>query len=219
MLQTSLTPSSGAAAASGAGSAASAMSDMFTRLLVAQIQNQDPTAPTDPSTYVNQLATLSQTQSMQAMTAATNSNASILQSLQVLALGAQVGSTVTATSSSVVLDTTKVDGGFTLADATTKTDLVLTGGDGRKHTIALGAKNPGDVAFSIDPVALGLAPGNYSIAVATSSTEAPAVQISGTLSSVKLSASGSVALIVANLGAISPSAVTGFAGPSPTKHD
>lgn len=188
-------------------------SDMFTKLLVAEIQNQDPTSPTDPTTFVNQLAQLSQTESLQNMSDLTSANASVLQSMQVIAMGAQVGSTVTADATSVTLASTPVDGGFTLASGTTKTDLVLTGSDGQKHTISLGAQNAGDVAFTIDPAALGLAPGSYSMALQTSTGEQPTLTIDGTLQSVKLSSSGSVSLVVSNLGEISPSAVTSFNGP------
>ena len=199
-------------------SGASTTSDMFTKLLVAQIKNQDPTAPTDPSTFVNQLAQLSQTESIQNMSDLTSANASILQSLQVLAMGAQVGSTVSATTGTVTLDSTPVSGSFTLANASSKANLLLTGSDGQKHSIPLGAQKAGDVPFSIDPAALGLAPGSYSVAVESDAATPPDVQISGTLTSVKLASSGSVALVVSNLGEVAPSAVTGFNGPAATPH-
>jgi len=64
-MQTNLSTSGGA----GAGAApaapltgAAATKDMFTKLLVAQIRNQDPLSPTDPSQFVNQLTQLSQTE-------------------------------------------------------------------------------------------------------------------------------------------------------------
>jgi flagellar basal-body rod modification protein FlgD len=214
MLQPNLLSSPSTAATSGTAAAtgASTTSDMFTKLLVAQIQNQDPTAPTDPSTFVNQLATLSQTESLQSMTDATSANASILQSLQVLAMGAQVGSTLTATSTSVTLADAPVSGSITLANGTSKTNLVLTGSDGQKHSIALGPQNAGAVPFTLDPSSLGLAPGTYSMAVEDDAADSPPVQITGTLSSVQLSAAGSVTLVVSNLGNVAPSAVTGFSG-------
>ena len=94
MMQTS--PTGGAAG--GAGSATggaiaqalggSEMSHMFTTLLVAQIRNQNPLEPTDPSEFVAQLTQLSQTESMQALVAQSGAQASTLNSLQTLALGA-----------------------------------------------------------------------------------------------------------------------------------
>jgi flagellar basal-body rod modification protein FlgD len=215
-MQTNPTSSSGAGANNSSSAAApngaSVTSDMFTKLLVAQIQNQDPTAPTDPSTFVNQLATLSQTESLQSMTDATSANASILQSLQVLAMGAQVGSTLTATSTTVNLADTPVDGSVTFANGTSKANLVLTGSDGQKHSVALGPQNAGTVPFTLDPASLGLAPGTYSMAVEDDAGDAPPVQITGTLSSVQLSTAGNVTLVVSNLGNVAPSAVTGFSG-------
>ena len=65
------TNAAGAGAAStgaNAAPAANTMSDskeMFTKLLVAQIQNQDPLEPSDPSQFVQQLTQLSQTEAMQ----------------------------------------------------------------------------------------------------------------------------------------------------------
>jgi flagellar basal-body rod modification protein FlgD len=191
---------------------ASATEDMFTKLLVAQIQNQDPLSPTDPTQFVNQLAQLSQTESLQNLSTLTSNNASVLQSLQVLALGAQVGSSVSVTGTSVNVATDKISGSITLANTESSTTLELTGTDGKKHDIVLGSQAPGTVPFTIDPAALGLAPGTYSMAVLTSSNEDAPIDVSGTLGSVRLSASGSVVLNVSNVGEVAPSAVTGFNG-------
>jgi len=91
-MQANLSTNAGAGAqASGAlpiGNAA-ATSDMFTKLLVAQIKNQDPLEPTDPSQFVKQLTQLSQTESLQSLASQATTNASLLQSIQALALGAQ----------------------------------------------------------------------------------------------------------------------------------
>ncbi len=43
------------------------MTQLFTRLLIAQIKNQNPLEPTDPSQFVSQLTQLSQVESMQQM--------------------------------------------------------------------------------------------------------------------------------------------------------
>jgi flagellar basal-body rod modification protein FlgD len=194
------------------GNTAAATQDMFTKLLVAQIQNQDPLQPTDPSQFVNQLTQLSQTESLQNLSTLTSSNSSVLQSMQVIALGAQVGSNVVATTSAVTLGTDSIAGAFTLANSSSKTTLALTGSDGVEHDIALGSVPPGNVPFTIDPATLGLAPDTYQIAVTTSSGEKPAVGIDGRLQSVQLSSTGTVVLNVSNLGQVSPSAITAFNG-------
>jgi len=189
-----------------------ATQDMFTKLLVAQIRNQDPLAPTDPSQFVNQLTQQAQTEAMQNLSTLTSANASVLQSMQVLALGAQVGSEVMVNTSTVQLDSAKVSGSIALSSNSSKTTLTLKDAADKEYKIELGAKAAGSVAFTIDPQQLGLPAGTYTMAVTTSSGEKPSVDIAGKLSSVRLSSSGSMILNVANLGEVSPGAITGFNG-------
>lgn len=203
---------SGNATSNAVASQNNATQDMFTKLLVAQIRNQDPLAPTDPSQFVNQLTQQAQTEAMQNLSTLTSANASVLQSMQVLALGAQVGSEVMVNSSTVQLDSSKVSGSIALSSNSSKTTLTLKDAADKEYTIELGAKAAGNVPFTIDPQALGLPAGTYTMAVTTSSGEKPSVDIAGKLSSVRLSASGSMILNVANLGEVSPGAITGFNG-------
>lgn len=189
-----------------------ATQDMFTKLLVAQIRNQDPLSPTDPSQFVNQLTQQAQTEAMQNLATLTSANASVLQSMQVLALGAQVGSEVMVNTTSVQLDSSKVNGTISLSSNSSKTTLTLKGSNDKEYTIELGSKSAGSVPFSIDPQALGIPADTYTMAVTTSSAEKPSIDIAGKLSSVRLSASGSMILNVANLGEVSPGAITGFNG-------
>jgi flagellar basal-body rod modification protein FlgD len=213
LLNNGSTSSSTSSGTSITGNASSEASNMFTKLLVAQIQNQDPLSPTDPAQFVQQLTQLSQTETLQNLTNVTSASASVLQSMQVLALGAQVGSNVMAETKSVTLDgATKVTGQTTLAASSTKTTLVLTGSDGVKHEVNLGTQPPGTVAFTIDPAKLGLKADTYSVAVQTSSKETPAIDIQGRLNSVRLSSTGSVVLNVGNIGETATSAITAFNG-------
>jgi flagellar basal-body rod modification protein FlgD len=195
-------------------STTSEMSEMFTKLLVAQIQNQDPLEPTDPSQFVNQLAQLSQTESLQSLSTLTSSSNTVLQSMQVLGLGAQVGSDVSISTDTVKVDGNTINGSIALSSPSSKTTLVLTGADGQKHNVSLGTVAAGTVPFAIDPTALGLPAGTYSMAVETSSSEKPSIDISGKLSSVRVSSSGSIVLNVANVGEVTPAAVTAFNGNS-----
>lgn len=185
--------------------------DMFTKLLVAQIQNQDPLAPQDPTTYVNQLSQLSQTEALQNLSQMTTANASILQSMQTLAMGSQVGSEVTVATSSLKLDGGKVHGTIQLNGASTATSLVLTGADGQQHTIDLGAHGSGQQSFTIDPDALGLPPGSYAIQAKSSDGTSPQIEVAARLNSVRV-ANGGVVLQVANVGEVDPSSITGFNG-------
>jgi len=58
----SSSPSSSSSTPSSASTAASQTQDMFMQLLVAQLENQDPTDPTDSTTFVTQLAQMQQLQ-------------------------------------------------------------------------------------------------------------------------------------------------------------
>jgi len=184
--------------------------DMFTKLLVAQIQNQDPLSPQDPTQYVNQLSQLSQTEALQNLSQTTTASATVLQSLQTLAMGGQVGSDVTVATNTVRLDGNKLSGTVQLNGISGGTNLILTGTDGQQHTIALGAGS-GPQAFTIDPDALGLAPGSYTIQAKPSDGSAPTVEVAARLNSVRVNGSH-VVLQVANIGEVDPSSVTGFNG-------
>jgi len=184
--------------------------DMFTKLLVAQIQNQDPLSPQDPSQYVNQLSQLSQTEALQNLSQTTTASASVLQSLQTLAMGGQVGSDVTVATDTVKLDGSKVHGTVQLDGLSGGTNLILTGVDGQQHAIDLGPGS-GAQSFTIDPDALGLAPGTYKIQAKPSDGSSPTIEVAARLNSVRVNGA-SVVLQVSNIGEVAPSSVTGFNG-------
>ncbi|GAB3185560.1 flagellar hook capping FlgD N-terminal domain-containing protein [Hydrogenophaga aquatica] len=216
-METLLSGASAANATSGAsGNAAVApngdTSNMFLTLLVAQIRNQDPLNPQDSSEYVNQLNQLSQTQALQQLVSQNNANATMLEGLQVLAMGAQVGSQLSVQVRQIELGTEPVAGSFTLASGSTQTTLVLTGADGLPRKVELGPRTAGAVNFEVDPVALGLPPGRYTIAVDAGEQPAPAVQVTGTLNSVRMSSTAGIVLDVAGVGSVSPADVTAFNG-------
>jgi flagellar basal-body rod modification protein FlgD len=198
----------------GAVSSNGEVSQLFTTLLVAQIKNQNPLEPADPSEFVAQMTQLSQMEALQALTAQGAANNAMLESMQVLALGAQVGSQVTAVTDRVVLDNQPVNGRFTLADGSAEVTLVIESATGRKQRIPLGTRAAGDVPFTIDPQALGLTSGTYSVRVEAASGERPAIEVSGTLQNVRLSATEGLVLNVANVGQITPAEITGFNGPA-----
>ncbi|QAU23973.1 flagellar hook assembly protein FlgD [Dyella sp. M7H15-1] len=188
------------------------ISDMFTTLLVAQIQNQDPLAPTDASQFVTQFAQLSQVEAMQSMASLTAAAAALQESMLVVTLGSQVGSHVMVAADAVHLDGDTVKGGFVLSDHASDVTLVLTGPDGSEHRIELGAREAGEVDFEIDPEALGLPPGKYAMRVDTNTNETVRTEIQGELQSVRLGADGRVILMVAGIGEIATSDITRFLG-------
>lgn len=186
--------------------------DMFTKLLVAQIRNQDPLAPSDPATFVNQLSQLSQTEAMENMTQTTAASAAMLQSLQVLTMGGQVGSQVSVETSSVQLGDEQIKGTVRLEGASTLTHVILTDVAGKQTKIELPPHGSGGQEFTIDPAKLGLPAGKYSIAAESSDGTKPAIEITGRLNSVRLDASGGILMQVAGVGEVEPGWITGFHG-------
>jgi len=208
------TNDAGAVAGQGAApiNANGEVSKLFTTLLVAQIRNQNPLEPQDPSEFVGQMTQLSQMEALQTLARQGSASAGMLESLQVLALGGQVGSEVMVATDRIVLGNEPLQGRFTLADASADIELVIQSAGGQQRRIAFGTRGPGDVQFTIDPQALGLTPGGYSLRVETATGEAPAVEVAGTLDTVRLSPSAGLVLDVANVGEVASSAVTAFNG-------
>lgn len=195
-----------------AGALGGDISDLFVKLLVAQIRNQNPLEPTDPAAFVSQLSQLSQVEALRLLADQGTASATAMASMQVMTLGAQVGSAVTVQSSQVQLDTAPAQVGFTLSSPSTKTTLVLTGPGGQKHRIELGTQPMGELATAVDPAALGLAPGSYALNVETSTGEAPATSVTGLLSNVQIGSNGAAMVQVAGVGHVPAAAITGFHG-------
>ncbi|OWQ93132.1 hypothetical protein CDN99_01110 [Roseateles aquatilis] len=188
------------------------MSKLFTTLLVAQIKNQDPLSPQDPSQFVSQLTQLSQVESMQQLASQGQTNASMLASLQLMTLGAQVGSTLQATVSSLNLSRDPVQLRFSLDSNSPANTLVLTGGDGREQRIDLGALGKGEQGYTLDPARLGLADGRYSVRLEAGDKRAVNVETVARLDGVRLAADGGVMLQLAGVGEITSQAITQFKG-------
>ncbi|MBY0237932.1 MAG: flagellar basal body rod modification protein [Burkholderiaceae bacterium] len=187
---------------------------MFTKLLVAQVKNQDPLSPNDPAAFVSQLTQLSQTEALQKLSTLTSTNATVLQGMQALSLGAQIGSDLTVSAESVSIGETPARGSFTLESPSTATTLVLTGVDGVEHKVSLGMRAAGNVPFVLDPASMGLPYGDYKMRVETSTKESPPMELTGRLNSVRLGAGGAVVLNIAGVGEVSPSAISAFNGKS-----
>jgi flagellar basal-body rod modification protein FlgD len=205
-------PSGSSGAISNAVSGNGELSTLFTTLLVAQIRNQNPLEPQDPSAFVNQLTQLSQTESLQNLSRQGAASASMMESMQVLSLGSQVGSQLMISTDKVTVGAGKIDGVVTLENASATTAVVLKDADGNETRIPLGTRAPGEAAFSIDPAKLGLKAGSYTMKVETSSEQKPRIEVAGTLESVKLSMAGGVVLNVSHLGEVAPDTVTRFNG-------
>lgn len=168
------------------------MENSFITLLVAQVQYQDPTKPVDSTEFINQYSAMAQVKSMQNMTTLQQNNLVLMDNLQTLTAAGLVGQEVKVSADSLQLDGDKVSGQITLEHASATTVLQLTDANGVRTDITLGPQEAGAVPFSVDPQALGLKPGKYSLAVKTESGEKPGVEVSGLVRNVRVSADGPV---------------------------
>lgn len=217
MIETTSTGSSSSQQAASSGSVLNSVlggdsSELFTKLLVAQIKNQDPLQPSDPTEYVSQLTQLSQVESLQRMASQNASTVSALQQLQVMALGSQVGSQVSVVSDHVVLDGQPVQVGFNLENASPNVALVLTSAGGQEKRIPLGTKTAGETQFTIDPSTLGLAAGSYGIRVEAGSKESPSVEVTGRLNNIRLVSGSDPVINVSGVGQTAPAKIAQFNG-------
>lgn len=181
-------------------SEAGQLSNQFIALMVAQIQNQDPTNPVDGNQFVEQYATISQVQSLENMTKLQQSSLVLADNLQMLTAAGLVGQSVTVQTNSVQLND-KVEAQFELQHTSTKTVLWLTDASGVETAVDLGRQYAGRVDVALDPAALGLKPGTYQVRIETASGEEPSLQVAGRVSDVRVSDSGPV-LNIAGIGSV-----------------
>ncbi|SDH84604.1 flagellar hook capping FlgD N-terminal domain-containing protein [Pseudomonas panipatensis] len=171
----------------------SQLQNNFISLMVAQIQYQDPTNPVDSTQFVNQYSQLSQVKSLENLNTIQKNSLVLADNLQNLSAAGLVGHQVMVSADSLQLDSAVVGGQAQLEHASSTTTLQLTSAaTGEVSEVALGPQDAGSVSFSIDPQALGLAPGKYSVAIKTSSGETPKVEIGGKVSHVRVSNNGPV---------------------------
>lgn len=183
------------------------LSNMFLKLLVAQIQNQSPLNPTDGTEYVSQLAQLAQVQSMENMSQIAQNNAILMDNLQVLSTAGLVGKEVMVRTDEIELGTETVHGRLTL-DHADEVYLILKDSAGVEHKVELGQKEKGQVEFELNPEELGLPEGKYEIKVVSkngnqeSSNEIP-VEIAGRVTNVRIPVEGGGMVInVAGIGEV-----------------
>jgi len=176
-------------AASGASSTSptsSAVSqDQFLKLLVAQLQHQDPLDPQKGADFVAQLAQFASLE----QTAQTNDHLTAIQSGQDSSsragLFGMVGKTVTAAADTMTVGAqgaTMPSMTAHLNGAAAKSKLVVTDSAGNVvKSIDLGAHAAGDITIPMDPK-FTMGAGNYTVKVVATDASGAAVQGSASLS-------------------------------------
>ncbi len=172
------------------------MENNFITLMVAQINNQDPTKPVDSTEFLNQFSAMSQVKSMENMATISKSNLVLMDNMQTLTAAGLVGQEVRVSTSSVTLGDEPLSARINLTYAAADTQLTLTDSSGKSKTISLGSHEAGPVDFTLDAEALGLAPGQYVIGVNTDSGEFPSVEVAGLVNKVRVSSEGPVLDVV-----------------------
>ncbi|MBW1252884.1 flagellar hook assembly protein FlgD [Pantoea allii] len=195
---------------------AAGMNSLFLQLLVAQIQNQDPLNPTDGTEYVGQLAQLTQVQSMETLTQLMANNSVLMDNLQTLTTGNLVGQQVMVQTDTINSDgVTTLEGRFTLDHAANSVTVILKDETGKETEIELGRQEVGDVNFNINPQALGLSEGKYSISLMTDAEKSHVpVEIGGRVSNVRIPLDGSATVLnIIGLGEVAYNKITQFGQP------
>jgi flagellar basal-body rod modification protein FlgD len=129
---TSSTTSTGTSSKTAAGTTdATAMQDRFLKLLVAQMNNQDPMNPMDNAQMTSQMAQINTVNGIQQLNQTLTGIASQFTSMQVLQGSSLVGRSVLTAGSTLTPDSTGTAGGaFDLADQanTVKVEILSSGG-------------------------------------------------------------------------------------------
>jgi len=188
------------------------MADTFLTLLVAEIQNQDPTDPTDPTEYVTQLASMAQVAMAEEVATEMNTNAILMSNIQVMALGKMVGDPIMGDGA--------IQGRIDLDDACTRVDIHLTDEVGNDYDIPLTGTSfgPGGVPFSIDPADYGIPSGDYSVSVVTDTGEEEVpVEVTGVVTDVRIPLDGGTPLLnVSGVGEVPFTMISQFGTPDET---
>jgi flagellar basal-body rod modification protein FlgD len=147
---TALAASSGTSSSGTAADSTAAMQDRFLKLLVAQINNQDPLSPMDNAQMTTQMAQINTVSGLQQVNQTLTSMAAQFASMQVLQGTSMVGHNVLTTGATLVPDpsTGIATGAYDLASAAdaVKVDVLAPSGQ-VLDTLNLGAMPQGRQYF------------------------------------------------------------------------
>ena len=213
----------GTAAASGSSTANSASSlgtlggTDFITLMLAQLQNQDPTSPVDSNTFLTQLAQLSEVQGITSLNTSFGALSNSLTSNQALQASSLLGHQALVNSSTATIAAgATVTGAVNVPQSTSQVTLSITDSNGALVSqINLGAQTAGLANFSWNGTtgSGSQAPaGTYTLAAtyagATSGGTAATTLVNGTVESVSMGAgSTGLTLNVSGVGSVPFSSV------------
>lgn len=142
----------GATSSGSATSATKAMSDQFMKLLITQVQNQDPLNPTDNAQFTSQLAQINTVSGLEKVNESIASMSSQFLQMQALQSASLVGRSVIVPGSSLPVSNGSASGYFELGSAADSVKVDVLSSAGRViDTIDVGAETSGRHQFTWTP--------------------------------------------------------------------
>ncbi|MDD1151498.1 flagellar hook assembly protein FlgD [Pseudomonas sp. TNT2022 ID357] len=167
------TSADGLAAATNSATGKQALGkDAFLKLLVTQLNNQNPLDPQDNSAFVAQLAQFSTLEGITTLNTSVNSITGNYKSSQALQASSLVGRSVIVQSGTTQVDTSKsMTGSVTVPSSVSSVKVTITDKDGNTvKTIDMGSQKAGNASFVWDGTKTDgtkAAPGNYTFKAST----------------------------------------------------
>jgi flagellar basal-body rod modification protein FlgD len=205
--------SSGSSTANSASSLGTLGGTDFITLMLAQLQNQDPTSPVDSNTFLTQLAQLSEVQGITSLNTSFGGLSTSLTSNQAMQASSLLGhqALVNSSTATIAAAGATVTGAVNVPQSTSQVELSITNSSGTLVSqINLGAQSAGLANFSWNGTTVNgsQAPaGTYTLtaqyAGATSGSAAATTLVNGTVESVSMGAgSTGLTLNVAGVGSV-----------------
>lgn len=151
-MTTAISGTTGTSAATSSGTvSAQEQTDRFMKLLVAQLNNQDPMNPMDNAQMTSQIAQINTVSGIQELNATMKSMAEQFTSMQVLQGASMVGHGVLVESSTLSIDGGVAKGAVNLANKADKVTIdIKTPGGQLLETINMGSLPAGQTNFQWD---------------------------------------------------------------------
>lgn len=202
-----------ASTTSSSASSAAATQDKFLKMLVAQLQNQDPLNPMDNAQITSQMAQLSTVTGIDKLNSTLQALSDSMAMGQSVSATSMIGHGVLVPGSSLYLSSSQALGGVELTQPADSVSVIIKDAAGNiVNTLNFGAQNAGVMPFTWNGVtATGstAADGAYNFtvnAVLAGNTTTPATLAFGLVNAVTPGASGA-SLEVGQLGSFALSAV------------
>ena len=199
--------------ATALGTSAADTQDYFMKMLLAQIQNQDPLNAQDPSQMTSQLTQLNTASGVEKLNTSMASMLSQMSAQSFMSDAALIGSSVIAPGSSLTLDAkNSVDFGVNVSSDSTQTTIKVLAADGSVvDELSLGAMTKGTHRFAWDGAGYNgqrAAAGQYRLQVVAADAAGAAVTAktltAGVVRGVGRDSSGGVELLTTDGRSVAP---------------